>query len=449
MAMGSTQPGPGPADRVRDLADRAGSHVQRGELNAARALYQQMLDIVPTHPEALNFIALAALQSGDTRRAVTLLERGAEANPTDANLHKNLGLAYRAAGSAAAALNAFRCATALKPDFAVALLNQGALLIELGRRDEAYGVYLDALDAAERTGLFLKDLAVIPTGVRVLAEKAVAVLQQARAEVFQAALAPVEAGYGRPALVRVRQCLDAYLGRHSESPLPLLQRPTFMTFPGLDNRPWYERADFPWLASIEERTPAIRAELLKVLESDVGFRPFVEMSTDHPRAAYWRQVNRSSSWNAYFFYRDGKRYEENCARCPETAAALDALPLDRVADHSPEALYSVLKPGAQIPPHTGVINCRLVVHLPLIVPPDCGIRVGQETRGWQEGRCIVFDDTFEHEAWNKSPHTRVVVIFDIWNPQLTEAEREGMRTAIEALGSFNRMHGGEAGLHQS
>ena len=109
----------------------------------------------------------------------------------------------------------------------------------------------------------------------------------------------------------------------------------------------------------------------------------------------------------------------------------------------PETFFSVLKPGAHIPPHTGVVNVRLVCHLPLIVPPDCGIRVGSETRGWKEGECIVFDDTFEHEAWNKSGQTRVVLIFDIWNPYLSASEREGMRIAIETLGRFNRAHGGE------
>jgi aspartate beta-hydroxylase len=180
-----------------------------------------------------------------------------------------------------------------------------------------------------------------------------------------------------------------------------------------------------------------------VLEKDEGFRPFVEMPNTHPGAAYWRELNHSPSWNAFFFYRDGEAYIENQARCPKTLAALDAAPLNRVADHSPESLYSILKPGAHIPPHTGVINVRLVVHLPLIVPPDCGIRVGSETRGWKEGECIAFDDTYEHEAWNRSSETRVVMIFDVWNPALTLPEREAMRLVIEALGRFNRGHGGK------
>ncbi|HLW74459.1 MAG TPA: aspartyl/asparaginyl beta-hydroxylase domain-containing protein, partial [Gammaproteobacteria bacterium] len=245
------------------------------------------------------------------------------------------------------------------------------------------------------------------------------------------------------ALDRVWHCLESYLGLRPPIELPSLQQPTFMRFPGLPARAWFEREEFPWMADMERETGAVREELLAVLAGDEGFRPFVEMPKEHPGAAYWQALNHSPSWNAFFFYRDGRPFAENQARCPRTLAALDAAPLNRVADHSPESLYSVLKPGAHIPPHTGVINVRLVVHLPLIVPPDCGIRVGSETRGWQEGQCIVFDDTYEHEAWNKSDRTRVVLIFDVWNPYLSAAERDGMQAAIEALGHFNRRYSGE------
>ena len=432
----------GPDGRVRALAERAGQHAQRGELAAAHSLYEQVLDIDPKHPGALNFVAVQAIQSGDAGLAVSLLERGTAAHPQDANLLKNLGLALRASGRHEEALKAFNGAAALKPGFTVALLNAGALLQELGRREEALHAYLGAFHAAERTGLFL-NLSSIPAGVRVLGEKAIAALQQARYEAFQEALRPVEQQYGRSTLDRVWHCVESYLGRRPTITPQALQRPTFMTFPGLPARAWHEREDFPWMGEMESHTDAIREELLAVLASDEGFRPFVEMPKEHPGAAYWEAVNHSPSWNAFFFYRDGNAFSENQARCPKTIAALDAAPLNRVADHSPECFYSVLKPNAHIPPHTGVINVRLVVHLPLIVPPDCGIRVGSETRGWTEGRCIVFDDTYEHEAWNRSAHTRVVLIFDIWNPGLSAAEREGMKSVVEALGRFNRHYGAE------
>ncbi len=423
------------------MAERAGAHAQRGEIAAARDLYMQLLSLAPGNPEAINFIAIMALQAGEMRRSLDLLQQGVAANPGDATLHKNLGLAYRASGDAQAAVAAFATAAQLKPDFVAAHLNLGALLAELGRREEALKAYMRAFSAGERTGQFL-NLSSMPPGIRVLAEKGFTLLRDARLAAFHAALAPVEKQYGTAALARVWQCLHAYLGMRPEVPLGPLQRPTFMNFPGIPNRAWFDRTEFPWMQEMERHTDAIREELVAVLAADVGFRPFIQVPTEHPGAAYWQQLNDSPSWNAFFFYRDGERNADNHARCPATSAALDAAPLIRVAEHSPETFYSVLTPGAYIPPHTGVVNIRLVTHLPLIVPQDCGIRVGSETRGWEEGKCVVFDDTFEHEAWNRSGQTRVVLICDIWNPYLSAAERDGMRNAIEALGGFNRAHGG-------
>jgi len=425
------------------MAERAQAHAQKGELAAAHALYVQLLDMVPGNPEAINFVAIAALQAGDTRRSLELLQHGVAANPGEPLLHKNLGLAYRAGGDPQAALDAFATALRLKPDLLTAALNRAALLAELGRREEALSAYLHAFNVGEASGQFL-NVSAIPPGIRVLAEKGFVLLREARLAAFREALAPLERQYGAPALSRVWQCLHAYLGMQPQAQLGPLQRPTFMSFPGLRNRAWFEREEFPWMQELESHTDAIREELKAVLAADVGFRPFVRVPREHPGAAYWSELNDSPNWNAFFFYRDGDRKQDNHARCPATSAALDAAPLIRIGEHSPETFFSVLSPGAHIPPHTGVINVRLVVHLPLIVPPDCGIRVGGETRGWEEGRCIVFDDTFEHEAWNKSGRTRVVLICDIWNPYLSVAEREGMRTAIEALGRFNRLHGGEA-----
>ena len=106
------------------------------------------------------------------------------------------------------------------------------------------------------------------------------------------------------------------------------------------------------------------------------------------------------------------------------------MPLVKCHGTSPEAFFSLLKPGAHIRPHFGVANTKVAVHLPLVIPEgDCAIRVGEETRQWTEGRCLIFDDSFEHEAWNRSDQLRIVFIFDVWNPDLTPEEC----TAIEML----------------
>ncbi len=105
----------------------------------------------------------------------------------------------------------------------------------------------------------------------------------------------------------------------------------------------------------------------------------------------------------------------------------------------PAAMFSVLRANTRIPPHTGVANVRLVVHLPLVVPPGCGFRVGNETREWKVGEAWVFDDTIEHEAWNDSDEDRVVLIFDIWNPRLSASERSMIAEVMSAMDRFNEV----------
>jgi aspartate beta-hydroxylase len=151
-----------------------------------------------------------------------------------------------------------------------------------------------------------------------------------------------------------------------------------------------------------------------------------------------RGLHAPPSWNGYYFYRHGVRREDNCNSCPNTARALDPLPLSHVRDHGPEVLFSVFTAGTHLLPHRGVTNTRLVGHLPLIVPPDCALNVGGEIHEWREGRVVIFDDTYEHEAWNRSQQTRVVLIFDLWNPYLTEVERAAIEQLVPAMGDFRK-----------
>jgi aspartyl/asparaginyl beta-hydroxylase (cupin superfamily) len=110
-------------------------------------------------------------------------------------------------------------------------------------------------------------------------------------------------------------------------------------------------------------------------------------------------------------------------QCPATWEAVLKLPLPRISGWGPTVVFSLLKGGAHIAAHNGMFNTRLVCHLPLIVPPGCSFRVGNETREWEEGKLMIFDDTIEHEARNDSDEDRVVLIFDVWRPELSEQER--------------------------
>lgn len=151
------------------------------------------------------------------------------------------------------------------------------------------------------------------------------------------------------------------------------------------------------------------------------FKPYIQSDANRPRADENKLLD-SSDWSALFLCENGRRSEEIIARCPRTWEAVQAAPLPRITN-SPTVMFSLLRPGARIAAHTGMFNTRLVCHLPLIVPPDCRFRVGNEVRQWEEGKLLIFDDTIEHEAWNDSPQDRVVLIFDIWRPELSEQEK--------------------------
>ncbi len=159
--------------------------------------------------------------------------------------------------------------------------------------------------------------------------------------------------------------------------------------------------------------------------------------TQHMPLDQWRELNHSPRWSAYHFYEKGRPIEDRCRRAPSTIAAVSRLPQAQVALRSPSAMYSALAPKTQIPPHTGVANFRLVVHVPLIVPPGCGFRVGGELWEWRVGEGCVFDDTIEHEAWNNSDDPRYILICDVWSPRLSPEERAAIAGIIAATDAFN------------
>ncbi len=135
-------------------------------------------------------------------------------------------------------------------------------------------------------------------------------------------------------------------------------------------------------------------------------------------------------------WRSGAPVAPNLERCPETARLLAAVEMADIGGLCPNAMFSALAPGTRIPPHHGETNARLVAHLPLIVPDGCELRVGFETRRWNVGEVLVFDDTIEHEAHNDSDELRVVLIFDVWNPLLTPAERTLVQAVTAAAREF-------------
>jgi aspartyl/asparaginyl beta-hydroxylase (cupin superfamily) len=234
-----------------------------------------------------------------------------------------------------------------------------------------------------------------------------------------------------------RRRIDSFIATTLRTRKRYQQEPLEYFYPGLPAIEFYEREEFPWLAEFEAATPAIQSELATILQEDeAGFAPYIHYD-DHLPLDQWRELNHSPRWSAFHFYDKGKPVEDRWQRAPATVQAVSRLPQARVDRRSPSALFSVLQPRTRIPPHTGVANFRLVVHLPLVLPAGCHFRVGGETRSWRMGEAWVFDDTIEHEAWNDSDETRVILICDVWSPRISEEERHAIAAVIAATDAFN------------
>ncbi|CAM5583642.1 Aspartyl beta-hydroxylase OS=Rhodanobacter lindaniclasticus OX=75310 GN=B1991_18360 PE=3 SV=1 [Rhodanobacter lindaniclasticus] len=427
-----------PSDTSATLQRAAKEAVQRGDMERAEQCYLRLLETAPTHVEALQFVAARHLARGELKRAIAMLGVARQAQPDDPGTLHQLGAAQSAAGDWQGAVDNLKRCLELAPRAFVVRLRLGVALEQLGLSHDALVAYVAAVNTAQASGRWLSDATTAP-GLRAAVKHAMDGIDRGRRQLFDAVLQPLRQRYGASGMTRVEQCLAIYLGEQPLAPPDPRQRPKFLYFPGVPSQPYYPRERFPWQAGLEAGATAIREELQAVLSQSRDLESFLR--TDSPQAT--AELLRSSgtegaAWDAYFFHRHGERYDEHAAACPRTAALLDALPLAYVREHSPETLYSVLRPGTHILPHRGVTNTRLVTHLPLIVPADCALRVGGEVHEWQAGRCVTFDDTFEHEAWNRSGETRVVLILDCWNPDLTEIERVAVADLVGAIGDFNR-----------
>jgi aspartyl/asparaginyl beta-hydroxylase (cupin superfamily) len=185
------------------------------------------------------------------------------------------------------------------------------------------------------------------------------------------------------------------------------QRPAFY-LPGLTSRPYWDSSQFACAAKLESASGIIREEVLGLREQPV-FK--AEPEADLVTAGTWAQFELALA---------GRMIEENCARAPRTAKVLGELEEAQDCDFM---MFSANVPGTHLRPHCGTTNTRLRCHLGLIVPEGCSMRVRTEVRPWEEGKCLIFDDSFEHEVWNQGTGTRVILLVDIWHPEVTPIER--------------------------
>lgn len=373
---------------------------------------------------AANRLGMAALQAGDGAVAASHFQAAVAADPHSGALQRNLASAYRLARDDHGELAALDAAIALDQRDMMAWLRKA----ELHERRGDTAAALAAWNASVQLAAALNPL---PPPLAPLIAHGQAYIAAATAHIANAvdgALAPMLA-QADPVSAR----RTAAFAAHALKGRPIYQNQCAgLYYPFLPADEFFDAHHFPWFGAFEAQTAAIRAEL-EALLADPGdaLRPYVRMGEGAP-ASIWSPLDNRLDWGACFLWEYGIANQPVLDRCPATAAALAAIPGSRIAGRSPSAFFSLLRPRTRIPPHTGVTNTRAIVHLPLIVPPGCGFRVGGETRAWEEGRAFAFDDTIEHEAWNDSDELRAVLICDVWNPHLSVAEQAMVTTYFAA-----------------
>lgn len=370
-------------------AQRGVEALRRGELAVARQAFERVTASESASPQAWLLLAQACEGLDSRAEALTALDQVLALDQGNPFALLMKGDIYMRDGDDRAAVSFYRMAIAR-----TAQLQQ--LPGDLGQRVERAQSAIDA--AEERFGRQLRNT---------LAERGVKHLPPRFAEALR-----IAAG---------------------KQPV-FLQQPTSFYFPGLPQRAWYEPAKFSWIRELEAAVPAMRAEIEAVLSDERGLLPYVEERADRPSRGH--SLLNDLRWSAFHLWKDGEPVEENALRCPTAMRMLELAPIPKIAGRSPMALVSILRPGTHIPAHHGMLNTRLICHIPLIVPPGCRLRVGAESREVAEGKALIFDDSFEHEAWNDGTAARAVLLFEIWRPEIDEEERQALIAMFEAVTGY-------------
>lgn len=408
-----------------------------GAAGQAERAYRGILAAVPGHPAAAVRAAQFALGRKDFAAAETLLREAHGCHPDAEEVATLLSTLLGATGRGRDALAPLESLLKLRPDSAVGWLLLGVARHMIGDHAGALQASYQAIAKARGKGEWLNS-ETTPAHLLNAVGQAVERVRRGRKELFFSSYENLRSQFGSSELRRVDRALLGYLKELDIRPPDDRQKPLFLYFPDLPDSPYQDPYLHPWAPRLRDAYPIIRQEALRVMQEDAGLPEFIRPPEGRTMKDFLGGQSPEPSWQAFFFYRHGKRYEDNHARCPQTSTLLESIELCRIDAQAPEICFSLLRPQTIIKPHHGVTNVRLVMHLPLVVPSGCALNViGIEERAWREGELLLFDDTYQHEAWNHSDQTRIILLMDCWNPHLTPVERLACKQLIEMISTLN------------
>lgn len=421
-----------------DRLSRAHRLAASGQVVQAELLLVALLRDDPHCAEAARGIAQLAMQRNDWHRAA---DHFAQARAASADATQDLLPHVHAlweGGRNADAIAELGAYLQSHPDDSLAWLQWAELQDASDDPVSATRGRFQAITRAQKRGRWVDESTTEPQ-FQDLVRRSIDSLRVARREYLGNSFDSVRREHGAREMRRVECALQGYLGEADATPPDPRQRPTFLYFPGLPDLPYHDPYLQPWAGKMRDAWTTMRDEAATLLSQDAPLEDFLGFKPGQSREGYVGGCGPAPSWDAFFFYRHGRRYDENHARCPRTSAVLESIELCRIDRQAPEVCFSVLRPGSTIMAHHGVTNTRLVFHLPLIVPPDCALNVVDAgEHHWVAGEPMMFDDTFRHEAWNRSDQTRVIVLMDCWNPHLTPPEKLAVKDLVEAIDLLER-----------
>jgi aspartyl/asparaginyl beta-hydroxylase (cupin superfamily) len=433
--MTATTPSASASGTLREHLQAVQQLIAAGRAAEAQAALDALLAAHPRSRDVAISAARLANQRADTARAEQILRGALGPTPADPFLSVDLAVMLADAGRAAEAVDLLRSHVRLVPQSVMAWLLLSQMLEDAGQASASLMAAFEGVTRAQAEGAWTGP-DTTPPHLHGFVSHAVAKVRAGRREIFHGVLDELLQSHPRGALRRLERAVQGYLGEIHVQPAHPRQRPIVLYIPDLPDEPYMDPFLHPWAPRLRDAYPAIRREALSLLAAETGFEDFVRLKPGDSMERYLGGA--APSWEAFFFYRHGKRYDENHARCPETSAVLESIDLFRVPGQAPEICFSVLRPGTHILPHHGICNARSVMHLPLMVPADCALQlVDVGAHRWKEGELVLFDDTYLHESWNRSGTIRVILLMDCWNPHLTPPERAAFLRITALIGSMD------------
>ena len=370
--------------------------------------------------------AIAALQRGIPGQARAILESLTDQGADTAAIWGVLALACRDQEDMQAALKAAERSLSHEPRNPRALVVKGDAYFVLGDRQASAAFYREALKQLPAQAQMAADM----TAEMERARARVETLANDFADHLSRNIGSLIEN-AQEDTTRMKHTRDLLLGKRRV----FYPEPKQIYFSGLPLVEFADPKDFDWIPFVEEAFEDIRSEAQDLLTAQAEFGAY--LTADGSRPAYdMHGLKNSEDWGAFYLWNNGEPVGENQARCPRTTALMQNVPLVFSGKRCPNVLFSRLKPGSQIPPHHGMINTRLICHLPLIVPERCGFRVGNDIREWVPGKVWLFDDTIEHEAWNNSNEDRILLIFEVWKPGLSDSEKDFVTRLLQAVDAY-------------